>query len=278
MEKTVLITGASGFVGRHVLNNLIDRKFKVRAIVRKDKENFFKNKNYKVELIKTDDLFEESADWWKEQCRGVDTIIHIAWYVEPGKYLQSIKNINCLTGSLNLAKGAIQAGIRRFIGIGTCFEYDLNFGSLSINTPLKPTTPYAAAKAGLYTILSQLLPSQSIEFTWCRLFYLYGEGEDERRLVPYIDKQLFEGNKADLTSGKQVRDFLDVSKAGKIIADLATGKQQGPFNICSGIPITVRQLAEKIADKYDRRDLLNFGARPDNLVDPQSVIGIPNYL
>ena len=110
------------------------------------------------------------------------------------------------------------------------------------------------------------------------MFYLYGEGEDERRLVPYIDKQLFEGNKADLTSGKQVRDFLDVSKAGKIIVDLATGKQQGPFNICSGIPITVRQLAEKIADKYDRRDLLNFGARPDNLVDPQSVIGIPNYL
>ena len=274
MRKTVLLTGATGFVGRHVITNLLDRNIKVRAIVRKGKKSFFKDKNFKIELIETDDLFKESVDWWVEQCKGIDTIIHVAWYAEPGKYLKSEKNIDCLIGSLNLAKGAIRAGIRRFIGIGTCFEYDLNFGNLSINTPLKPTTPYAAAKAGLYMLLSQLLSSQSIEFSWCRLFYLYGEGEDERRLVSYIHKQLSKCKKVDLSSGKQIRDFLDVAEVGRIIVDVSMGSQHGPINICSGIPITVRQLAEKIADEYGRRDLLNFGARPDNLVDPPRIVGV----
>jgi nucleoside-diphosphate-sugar epimerase len=276
MRKTVLLTGATGFVGRHVITNLLDKNIKVRAIVRKAKKSFFKDKNIKIELIETDDLFKESVDWCVEQCKGIDTIIHVAWYAEPGKYLKSEKNIDCLIGSLNLAKGAIRAGVRRFIGIGTCFEYDLNFGNLSINTPLKPKTLYAAAKAELYMLLSQLLSSKSIEFSWCRLFYLYGEGEDERRLVSYIHKQLSRGLVAKLSSGKQVRDFLNVSVVGQMITDVALSQKQGPINICSGVPITVRQLAEQIADEYGQRGLLRFGARPDNLTDPIVVLGVPN--
>jgi nucleoside-diphosphate-sugar epimerase len=276
MNKKFLLTGATGFVGSQVFSNLLDKKIELRVVVRKGKESLLKDKHSNVEVVITDDLFKESADWWAEKCRGIDTVIHVAWYAETGKYLQSTKNIDCLIGSLNLTKGAIRAGIRRFIGVGTCFEYDLYAGDLSINTPLKPTTPYAAAKAGLYTLLSYLLPSQSIEFSWCRLFYLYGEGEDEKRLVPYLHKQLSKNDAAELTSGKQIRDFLDVSEVGRMIADLAIGKQQGAINICSGIPITVKQLAESIADKYGRRDLLKFGVRPDNLVDPPRIVGLPN--
>lgn len=158
MSKKILITGSTGFVGRQVLSNLLKNKIKVRAIIRKARENFFKDKYPKVELIITNDLFKESADWWAEQCKGIHTIIHVAWYVENGKYLQSPNNIDCLIGSLNLVKGGIKAGIKRFVGIGTCFEYDLNIQNLSVDTPLKPSTTYAAAKAGLYTFVSQLLP------------------------------------------------------------------------------------------------------------------------
>jgi dTDP-6-deoxy-L-talose 4-dehydrogenase (NAD+) len=146
--------------------------------------------------------------------------------------------------------------------------------NLSINTPLKPKSPYAAAKAGLYNFLSQLLPIQSIEFCWCRLFYLYGEGENKKRLVPYLHEQLSKGKVAELTSGEQVRDFLNVSEAGKMIAELAVSGQQGAINICSGIPITIKQLAEQIADKYGRRDLLKFGVRAYNLSDPKKIVGI----
>lgn len=276
MNKKILVTGSTGFVGRQVVSNLLNKNIEVRAIVRKGKENFLNHKNSKIELVTTEDIFKESTEWWLEQCKDIDTIIHIAWYTEPGKYLESSKNDECLKGSLNLAKGAKQAGIRRFVGIGTCFEYDLTVGNLSINTPLKPTTAYSLAKTELFKFLSQFLTSQSIEFCWCRLFYLYGEGEDERRLVPYLHKQLSNGRVAELTSGKQIRDYLDVSEVGKMIVDFALGRKQGPFNICSGIPITIRKLAEQIADKYGRRDLLKFGARPENIVDPAHVLGVPN--
>jgi len=278
MNRKFLLTGATGFVGRQVLRNLLKNQIAVRAIVRKNKEIFFKDQNPKIELITTNDLFKESVDWWAEQCKGIDTIIHVAWYAEPQKYLQSVKNIDCLKGSLNLAKGAIKSGIRRFVAIGTCFEYDLCAGDLSINTPLKPLTLYSKSKVRLYTLLSRLLPAKSIEFSWCRLFYLYGEGEDERKLVAYLHKKLSKNQIVELTSGKQIRDFLDVSEAGRMIVDLAISKQQGPINICSGIPVTIRQLAEKIADEYGCRDLLKFGAKPDNLIDPPRIVGLPNII
>ena len=164
--------------------------------------------------------------------------------------------------------------MRRFIGIGTCFEYDITQGMLSVQTPLQPLTPYAGAKVAAFMALSQWLPHQVIEFAWCRLFYLYGEGENARRLVPYLRKQLAAGEPAELTSGNQIRDFLDVREAGRMIVETALSKKLGAVNICSGIPITVRQLAEQIADEYGHRDLLKFGVRPDNLVDPSCVVGV----
>ena len=275
VKEKILITGATGFVGRQICKALAGKDVDLRCVVRKGKEHLLSD-FASAEVVSTTDLFAEKSDWWTNQCKGINTIVHAAWYAEPGKYLESELNINCLQGSLNLAQGAIKAGVRRFVGVGTCFEYDLSAGVLPADTPLKPTTPYAGAKAALYLGLGHWLRTHSVEFVWCRLFYLYGEGEDFRRLVPYLRSKLEKGDLAELSSGKQVRDFLDVADAGKMIADVALSDQTGPVNICSGTPITVRQLAEQIADEYDRRDLLIFGARSDNLVDPPCVVGVPN--
>ena len=276
MIKRVLITGASGFVGRQVLRHLAEKDLRLTIIVREGKQSTFKEYPAVDAVIPTPDLFSETEGWWATAMKNIDIVVHVAWYAEPGLYHQSSKNLDCLQGTLNMAKGAVQAGVRRFMGIGTCAEYDLSHGILSITTPLKPLTPYAGAKAAAFTALSQWLPTQSIEFVWCRLFYLYGEGEDSRRLVPYLRAKLAVGESAELTSGNQIRDFINVSEAGKLIADVALGTLTGPVNICSGVPISVRKLAENIADEYGRRDLLRFGARPDNLVDPQCVVGVRN--
>ena len=276
MTKKVLVTGATGFVGRHVVHALSEKGMQFRFVVRASKMARTDLLANDYEIVTSEDLFAESSQWWAEQCDGVDIVVHLAWYAEPGKYLQSSKNMDCLVGSLNLARGAVQAGVKRFIGVGTCFEYDLSVGILSVDTPLKPITPYAAAKSALYLGLEQSLQTNAVEFAWCRLFYLYGEGEDSRRFVPYLRSKLEKGEPAELTSGNQIRDFLDVADAGRTIADVALSTQTGPVNICSGTPITVRQLAEQIADEYGRLDLLVFGARPDNLVDPPCVVGIPN--
>ncbi len=274
MSRIVLLTGATGFVGRQVLKALIRQGSRVRAVVREGKESQIKLPGNLESMVSTPDLFAENADWWAGVCQGIDTVIHIAWYAEPGKYLQSEKNLECLSGTLQMAKGAAQAGVRRFVGIGTCFEYDMSSGMLSVDTPLRPLTSYAAAKAAAFMALSQWLPVQGLEFAWCRLFYLYGEGEDQRRLVPYLRDRLAKKQPAELTSGNQIRDFLDVGEVGRMIVEVAVGYRQGPVNICSGRPITVRQLAEQIADEYGRRDLLKFGVRPDNLVDPPCVVGV----
>ena len=278
MKERILITGGTGFVGKQLVHELLKRNILLRLIIRKGKKSQLPIDHEKIEIVETNDLFSESIEWWKRHCAGIDTVLHLAWYTEPGKYILSDLNTHCLHGSLNLASGAIKADVRRFVGIGTCFEYDLSAGILSIETPLKPSNPYAGAKAALYLSLEHWLESHSVEFAWCRLFYLYGKGEDARRLVPFLRSKLEKGEPAELTSGKQIRDFLDVVDAVKMIVDLTLSDQIGPVNICSGFPITIRQFAEKIADGYGRRDLLLFGARSDNIVDPPKVVGVPNLL
>lgn len=271
----ILLTGATGFVGRQVLRELAARNFRVRVVVRKGKQEQIGQSIAIEKMVATSDMWFETAAWWSETCRGVDIVIHVAWYAEPGQYLHSPMNRDCLEGTLRLAQGAIDAKVRRFVGIGTCFEYDLSVGHLSVTAPLRPATPYAVAKVEAFNALSRSLPQQDVAFAWCRLFYLYGEGEDERRLVPFLRGKLGAGEPAELASGQQIRDYLDVRDAGRMIADAALGAVQGPINICSGISVTIRQLAEQIADEYGRRDLLRFGARPDNPADPPCVIGVP---
>lgn len=272
----VVVTGATGFVGCQIMRSLAQPGVELIPVVRRGKEHQVAQLSNVIKIISTSDVFAEDEQWWAHQCRDADVIVHAAWYAEPGKYLQSTLNMDCLVGSLQLARGAVTAGVKRFVGIGTCAEYDQSHGVVSVDTALKPSTPYAAAKAALFLALSQWLPAQSVTLAWCRLFYLYGEGEDGRRLMPYIRRQLEKGESAELTSGKQIRDFMDVADAGKKIAEIALNECVGPVNVSSGVPITVRQLAERIAGEYGRQDLLKFAARPDNLFDPPCVIGIPN--
>ena len=272
---TVTLTGATGFVGRQILRRLLELGQSVRVVVRNpDALQTITTEPGELEIRQTPDLFTESASRLDELLAGTETLVHSAWYAEPGKYLTSPRNLVCLNGTLNLASAFTRVGGRRFVGIGTCAEYDPSAGVLATDTPLDPDTLYAACKASAYLVLRNLLPAQSLDFVWCRLFYLYGEGEDERRLVPYLRAKLAAGEEALLSHGQQVRDFLDVIDAGRTIADVALGHRQGAVNICSGTPTTVRELAERIADEYGRRDLLRFGARADNQFDPPMVVGV----
>lgn len=274
MSELVLLTGATGFVGAQVLKSLAETGKKVRVLVREGKESIIPDFDCVEMIIPSKDIFAETEFWWKKVCEGVDLVIHVAWYAEPGDYLISPKNLDCLIGTLSFAKGAANAKVRRFVGVGTCFEYDLSGGYLSVGAPLNPLTPYASCKAAAFSVLSNFFSVQGVEFVWCRLFYLYGEGENPKRLVPYLRSRLQSEEIAELTSGNQIRDFLDVALAGKIIVKSALNDMLGAINICSGIPITVRELAEKIADEYGRHELLKFGARPDNLIDPPCVVGV----
>ena len=271
----VLLTGATGFVGKQVLKSLAKENVSIKVITRGTHDHFFDEYKNVSEVIHTNNFFTESAEWYEAICRDVDIIIHVAWYAEPGKYLESPLNLECLAGSLNFARSACKQGIKKFVGVGTCFEYDLTSPRpLDINAPLNPQFLYSIAKVNAFLLLSKYFNNENIDFLWTRIFYLYGEDEDERRLVAVLRKKLALGEPVDLTSGNQIRDFLDVKIAGSMIAKAAIGRNVGPFNVCSGEGQSIRELAENIAEEYGRKDLLNFGAREDNLADAPYVVGL----
>lgn len=272
--KHIFVTGSSGFVGRQVVKALKARGYRVTAVLRTGR---VLPEGYRTDqTIGTPDVFAENAEWWRERLSGVDTVVHAAWYVEPGKYLDSPRNLDCVRGTLTLAQGAAAAGVKHFVGIGTCMEYRLPGDRLDVGHPLFPETLYAAAKLSLFHLLGHYFAGTGTGFSWCRLFYLYGEGEYPARLVPYVHAQLQKGEAAILSAGTQLRDFLDVAEAGRQIATVVETGQAGPVNICSGRAITIRQLVEGIADIYGRRDLLEFGAAAIHPKDPVAVVGVSN--
>tara|TARA_B110001450_G_scaffold75450_1_gene71870 strand:- start:1395 stop:2237 length:843 start_codon:yes stop_codon:yes gene_type:complete len=273
--KRILITGATGFVGKQVLKQLNNQSVLIRAVSRGDQGSLLSSSKNVDEVVNTKNFFTETLQWYENICKDVDVVIHVAWYAERGKYLESPLNLECLSGTLNFAQAAAKQGVKKFVGVGTCFEYDLTSSNpLDINALLRPTHLYSIAKASVFLFLDKYFEHQNIDFLWTRIFYLYGEGEDQRGLVGELRKKLALGESVDLTQGKQIRDFIDVEIAGAIIADASLGLNVGAFNVCSGEGMSVRELAEKIADEYGSRELLNFGARQDNLLDEPFVVGV----
>lgn len=276
--KRVVLTGATGFVGRQIHRALTAAGHDVVAVIRPGSEDRLGRHGTAAKTVVSRDLFAESANWWAENLASADAVIHAAWYVEPGKYLDSPRNLDCLAGTLALAQGAVEAGVGHFIGIGTCMEYRLPSTALDISAPLEPSTLYAASKLSVYQMLGQYFASTGCGFSWCRLFYLFGENEYPSRLVPYIRDQLSRGEVARLSAGTQLRDFLDVRQAGEMIAGVIETGQLGAINICSGQAVSIRQLAESIADEYGRRDLLQFGTADIHPSDPVAVVGVCNAM
>ncbi|KUI10550.1 oxidoreductase [Mycolicibacterium acapulense] len=277
---TVTLTGATGFVGGQVLSNLLERGCSVRVLVRDPSRLQDVSCHGGVELAHTHDLFAEAPDRLERLLDGTTTLVHAAWHGGPGHFTSPL-NLNCLTGTINLANAFAAVGGLRFVGVGTFAEYDPSAELMTIDTALAPNTLYGACKASAFHVVRCLLDAQDVSFAWCRIFNVYskdsdGEGANERGLVSYIRGQLRAGETALLTRGDQERDYLDVRSAAGRIVDVALGEQQGAVNICSGEPVTVRQLAERIADEYGRRDLLRFGVRPENIFDPPRAIGVRN--
>lgn len=274
MTCQILMTGGTGFVGKHVLRKFLSRDVTVKLTLRTPLSGIRDQSPKIQEPILSKDIFAEDENWWAKVLPGTDILVHLAWYTEPGQYQFSPKNLDCLIGTLRMARAAHAAGVKRLVGIGTCFEYRPSDQPLSRSALLEPSSPYAACKLAAFHALSNFAASSGMEFLWCRLFYLYGEGEDERRLVPSLRKNLSRGQAVELTNGDQVRDFLEVRQAAHQIVDLAMSSETGAFNICSGQGVTVRSLANQIADEYGRRDLLKFGSRRENPIDPPFVVGI----
>jgi nucleoside-diphosphate-sugar epimerase len=267
----VLITGASGFVGSHVARLLVAEGCEVYALVRESSNRWRIRDILPSMYLRQSDLVAfENVNTYLQEIKP-ELCIHLAWYAVPGKYLNSQENLDSIQASINLLSQLAELGCKRFVGIGTCFEYDLSLGYLSESSLTKPITLYAATKVALSTILQQFAQITEMEIAWIRLFYQYGPMEDERRLIPGIISSLLRDEVVKTTKGEQIRDFLHIEDVASAIWAVAKSNVSGVVNVGSGQPVTVGQIALELGNLLGKPDLIHLGALPYRPNDPMFI-------
>ena len=254
------MTGATGFVGSQVVRSIVSDGHQPFCLVRPN-SNLWRLEGFRASLRLVEcELMDQAETRTCMSSVRPDMCVHCAWYVDPGEYWNSIRNLDWLCASIFLARTLAEFGCRRFVGIGTCAEYAAVRRAASEQDPTLPSTPYVASKIALSLALEQLARITDMEVAWARVFYLYGPFEPESRLVPSVILALLEERVADLTEGRQVRDFLHVEDAGSAIWAVGKSGHVGPVNVGSGEPVAIRELVTTLGNILGRPDLLRFGA------------------
>jgi nucleoside-diphosphate-sugar epimerase len=275
----VLLTGASGFIGRHAIEPLLERGYEVHAVSTKPPPPG--NGGVHWHAI---DLLDPSATAELLARVRADRLLHLAWDVTPGSFWAAPGNVRWVEASLALMRAFIAAGGERAVLAGTCAEYDWELLAtredrsgapalcLEENTPLGPHTLYGTSKHATQLVAAALAEQSGVGFAWGRVFHLYGPGEQPGRLVPTVARSLLAGERVHTTEGSQVRDFSHVRDVAAGFVALLAAEQQGPVNIASGNGVTVRSVIELIAAETGKPELVEWGAVPHSPGEPAALV------
>ena len=271
--QRVLVTGGRGFLGSHVVRALLASDRDVAVLTRSPSALPLAGGEADKVSLMTGDFLDREQLRQSISAFGPDACIHLAWYAEPGRYLESPENLSALAGTLALLQALIDVGCATVAMAGSCAEYDTDQGWLTEDTPLRPGTIYAASKAAGSMLVQQLAKHSDTRVAWARIFYPYGPFEDRRRAVPALIASLLEGRRFAASTGDQVRDYVYGKDAADAFVTLIDQRASGAFNVASGVPITIRQLMETIGDQLGGRDLIDFGAAPPRAWEPKFIAG-----
>jgi nucleoside-diphosphate-sugar epimerase len=247
MSDRMLVTGSDGFVGRHVVATLTRAGAEMIEVAHRWRD--------------IRDLDDRLGDGPIARC------IHLGWYAAPIDYLIARDaNLRSLWDSIALVDLLAARGCRHLVVAGTSAEYGPRERPINEDDPVRPWSVYGATKAAFSTLLESSWRPPGMGVAWARLFNVTGPGESPERLIPTVAMSLLRGHAVDLSSGHQVRDFLDVRDVAAALVALSASGADGPFNVSSGDGIALRTLLTQIGTVLGRVDLLRFGAKgyPDH--------------
>lgn len=260
-SKKILITGASGFIGRHVLELLEKEKGEIHAISHNLsflKEPYFEQKKTKVVWHKLNLLNLREQKKLLAKIKPTH-LLHLAWETTPGKYWDSQNNVYWVEASLELALNFAKHGGQRAVFAGTCVEYN-------------PNSLYGVCKQSLQKIITQLSPKIGLNSVWGRIFSPYGPYESFHRLIPSVINSLLEKKPVFCSAGTQVRDFLLVRDVALAFDTLLKSKIEGSVDIASGKPKMIKSIIRLIARELKRPDLIKLGQIPLKPGEPLKLV------
>jgi len=266
----VAVTGASGFVGRHVLTELLRHEIEIVAATRDAAR--LRGLHESIQIVEMD-IAHPASDCF-EQMGQPDVLIHLAWDGLPN--YKSLHHFETeLPRQYQFLKTMIEAGLPSLLVTGTCFEYGMQSGPLSESMPTRPDNPYGFAKDALRRQLEFLKSVKPFSLAWARLFYMYGEGQPSTSLYPKLKEAVLRGDKVfNMSGGEQLRDYLPAAEIARRITWLAmAGSDTSIINICSGKPISVRRLVEQWLLENNWNIELNLGYYPYPDYEPMAFWG-----
>lgn len=263
-EKTVLVTGATGFVGQHVIERLLATDgVRVVATARTEPPAQQASWLARVQLVPYDLAADPTGNDLFTHFGKPDLLIHLAWQGLPDYTLSAHLDAYWLQ-QYRFLTNLLDHGLTDMTITGTCLEYGLQSGCLSENLATQPTTAYGLAKDTLRKALELVITNRNVSFKWLRLFYMYGQGQNPRSLVAQLETAVKRGETSfNMSKGEQLRDYLPVTDvADHIVRAALQQRVTGTINCCSGQPVSVRAFVEQLMQQRHYKLNLNLGYYP----------------
>jgi nucleoside-diphosphate-sugar epimerase len=264
--KRVLVTGAGGFIGSHVMHELANRGVESYGLVRSTTSLDRLRGLEPHASVRICDLEDAGAVRRTLAEIQADTCIHCAWFVEPGKYLADVVgNLVSLDQSVRLVRHLVDQGCGRLVLSGTCLE---NAGA--------SVTPYGSAKRALHVLGEGL--RENLAVVCAHIFYLFGPWERTERLVPTMIRSALANSRVAVTAGAQVLHYLHVADIASALCEIAASSVTGGIDVCAGRPIRMRELFDVVGRATGRPELIRVGERPYGPAEVFSAVGDPTPL
>ena len=267
--KKVMVTGATGFIGRRCLPLLAAAGYEVHAITAQPVAHVAQ----KTVTWHQCDLLDQAACVKTVSKIAPTHLLHTAWIATPGQFWNSPENLRWLACGVTLIDEFYRGGGKRAVGIGTCAEYAWDTAdSNEDSSSLRPSTVYGRCKHAMGLAFEAAAATYAGSAAWARLFFPYGPGESSERLIPAVIRGVLRNERVACTHGEQIRDFVFVDDVASALIALLDSPAQGAFNVASGKAISLREVVAVITAQTGNADLIGFGARPPPPGDPARVV------